>query len=240
MVQVASIIALRAEQMHGECNVNGTVSTHNSFKVERTLSSTPSFGERAIDGRNWTEVSEMIAKVRGGEAPAQYISNSNTSFIIVRIIWNTGSERVERWKVHFPTGEFTLHAIPVASLGELELAGLNGSTIGFEDLGVVTLSAGFFDSCLQEIVDERLVHWLSGDEETTNLARFGNSSWPILGQFGGERGSIRFLHGAGSVVDLQRVGQRFGGWPTIALTLHGLTLNSCCQASRRCDRVGIE
>ena len=53
------------------------------------------------------------------------------------------------------------------------------------------VSAGFFDCCLQEIVDERLVHRLSGDEETTNLARFGNGSWPILG-----RKLLNFQHAA--------------------------------------------
>ena len=104
VVQVTPEITLSAEQMHDEGDVNGTVSTHNSFKVESALSSTPSFGERAIDCRDRTEVLDVIDEVRGGITPAQYINNSNTSIVIVRIIWNTGSERVERWKVHFPTG----------------------------------------------------------------------------------------------------------------------------------------
>ena len=183
---------------------------------------------------------ELIANVRGGEAPAEDVHNWNASFVNIRIVWNTSSGRIERWKVHFPTCKFALHAIEIASLGELKLASFNCSTISFDDLGVVTMSAGFLNGSLKEIVDQGLIHWLTGDEEATNLARFGDSRRPILGELGGERGSVRLLHGAGSVFDLQRVGQSFGGRPTIGVTFHGLALKGSRHASRRCDREGTK
>jgi len=92
---------------------------------------------------------EVVAKVRWGETPAQYVDNANPAFVVVRILWNPSSERVERWNDRFSTGEFTLHSILVASFGEFELAGPNGSTISFENLGVVTMSARFLDCSLQ-------------------------------------------------------------------------------------------
>ena len=161
VVQVTPEITLSAEQMHDEGDVNGTVSTHNSFKVESALSSTPSLGERAIDCRNRTEMLELLAEVGGGEAPAQDINNWHSFLVMVRIIWNISSERVEGWILQLPTGEVALHFIPVPSFGELKLAHLNGSTIGFEDLSIVTIGAGFLDCRLQKIVDKGLLHWLT-------------------------------------------------------------------------------
>ena len=117
VVQVTPEITLSAEQMHDEGDVNGTVSTHNSFKVESALSSTPSLGKRAIDCRNRTEMLELLAEVGGGEAPAQDINNWHSFLVMVRIIWNISSERVEGWILQLPTGEVALHFIPVPSFG---------------------------------------------------------------------------------------------------------------------------
>ena len=105
MVQVTPEITLSAEQMHDEGDVNGTVSTHNSFKVESALSSTPSLGKRAIDCRNRTEMLELLAEVGGGEAPAQDINNWHSFLVMVRIIWNISSEQVEARRVDTPVAD---------------------------------------------------------------------------------------------------------------------------------------